>query len=85
MIGPPIGVEPRNAMLHSAITRPRMTGSDASCRVEFPFDMNETLAAPTKASAISSTASVGDAAASASRARPAGVFSAASKMRLAIW
>ncbi len=63
--GPPTGVEPCSATNQSAITRPRMTGSAASCSVEFPVDMNDTLAAPTSASAISSTANVGAAAASA--------------------
>jgi len=32
-MGPPIGVEPSQASAHSAITRPRMDGVAASCRV----------------------------------------------------
>ncbi len=58
-IGPPIGVEPWNATNHSDITRPRISGAAPSCRVELPVDMNVMLAAPTNASATSSSASVG--------------------------
>ncbi len=43
-IGPPIGVEPWKATNHSDITRPRISGSEFSCRVELPVDMNEMLA-----------------------------------------
>ena len=57
--GPPIGVEPWKATNHRDITRPRISGSEFSCRVELPVDMNEMLAAPANASAISSTGSVG--------------------------
>ncbi len=38
MIGPPIGVEPRKATDHSAMTRPRICGSEASCTVLEPCD-----------------------------------------------
>ena len=31
----------------SAITRPRMAGADANCRVAFPLERNRTLVAPT--------------------------------------
>ena len=44
MRGPPMGVDPRKATDHSAMTRPRICGSVASCRVELPMDRNETLA-----------------------------------------
>ena len=46
--GPPIGVEPRKATDHSDMTRPRMDGSDSSCRVELPRERNVTEQAPTK-------------------------------------
>ena len=51
MAGPPIGVEPRKATAHKAMTRPRIEGSDPSCRVELPVARNETLPQPTSAMA----------------------------------
>jgi hypothetical protein len=47
------------------MTLPRIAGSALSCSVEFPVDMNAMLVAPAHASAISSSASVGAALASA--------------------
>ena len=64
MIGAPIGVEPWKATNHSDMTRPRMLGSAASCSVELAVDMNQMLAAPASASAISSRPRVGARAAS---------------------
>ena len=58
-IGPPIGVEPWKATNHSDITRPRIAGSAVSCSVELPVAMNEMLAPPASASAISSSGRVG--------------------------
>jgi hypothetical protein len=42
-----MGVEPMNATDHSDITRPRMAGSEDSCRVVLPSDKNVTDPAPT--------------------------------------
>src|SRR3954471_13555554 len=67
-IGPPIGVEPRKATAHSAMTRPRISGADASCSVLLPLARKLTLAAPTNAIATSSTAKLGATAAAISRA-----------------
>jgi len=47
--GPPIGVEPRNATLHSAITRPRIDGSAASWSVLLPLARKPMDSAPTSA------------------------------------
>jgi hypothetical protein len=63
--GPPIGVEPWSATNQRAITRPRIEGSEASWSVVLPIDMNDTLAAPTRARATSSIAMLGAAAARA--------------------
>ncbi len=48
-----------NATDHSAMTRPRICGAVANCRVEFPIDRNETLQYPTRASATNATLSTG--------------------------
>ena len=61
----PMGVLPRNATAHSAITRPRILGSEASCNVLFPLDRKATLAAPTASSATSSKGRFGAMAAAA--------------------
>jgi hypothetical protein len=45
MIGDPMGVLPTSAIDHSAVTRPRWSGSDASWTVEFPVVRNAILAA----------------------------------------
>ena len=58
-IGPPIGVDPITATVHSAMTRPRIRGSAASCSVLLPLDMQPTLVAPTNSSATSSSSRVG--------------------------
>ncbi len=58
-IGPPIGVDPRNATAHNAITRPRICGAAASCSELLPFDRNDTLAAPTASIATISSGNVG--------------------------
>jgi hypothetical protein len=42
-IGPPTGVEPSQASPHRAITRPRMLGAAASCRVVLASELNEML------------------------------------------
>ena len=39
-----------NATSQSAMTRPRISGSEASCSVAFPRAINDTLAAPTATS-----------------------------------
>ena len=61
-IGPPIGVDPRNATAQSAITRPRICGSAASCSVLLPVERNATLDAPTSAIPTSATGRFGAAA-----------------------
>jgi len=61
--GPPIGVDPCSATNHSASMRPRIAGCEDSWIVELPIDMNDTLAAPTHASATSSIAKSGASAA----------------------
>jgi len=43
MTGPPIGVEPSQASAHSAITRPRISGRAASCRVVLASELNVML------------------------------------------
>ena len=43
MMGPPIGVEPSQASAHSAITRPRISGRAASCRVVLASELNVML------------------------------------------
>jgi hypothetical protein len=58
-IGPPIGVEPWKATNQSDMTRPRIAGSERSCNVALPTDMNTTEPAPTNVMAISSRARVG--------------------------
>jgi Cell cycle protein len=45
-IGPPTGVDPRNATACSAITRPRIVGSVVSWTVVLPTARNDTLAGP---------------------------------------
>lgn len=62
MIGPPIGVLPRNATPHRAITRPRISGAAPSCRAALAVAMNRMLAAPTANSATTASGSVGAAA-----------------------
>ena len=47
MNGPPMGVDPRNTMENSAMTRPRICPLDSSCRSEFDVAMNVVLIAPT--------------------------------------
>ena len=42
-IGPPMGVEPSQASAHSAITRPRISGLAASCRVVLASELNVML------------------------------------------
>lgn len=42
-MGPPIGVEPSQARAHSAITRPRIWGLAASCRVVLASELNVML------------------------------------------
>lgn len=64
-IGPPIGVEPRKTVEYSAITRPRICGSAASCNEALAPAAKATLAAPSGTSTSASTASVGAAAAAA--------------------
>ena len=59
-------MEPWKATNHSAITRPRIAGSDRSCRVALPADMNTTEAPPTNAMAISSVTRSGATVASVS-------------------
>ena len=59
MIGPPMGVLPMKATVQSAITRPRMAGSAASCSVALARAMNEMLTAPIRASATSARARLG--------------------------
>jgi hypothetical protein len=65
MTGPPTGVEPWKATNHSDITRPRISGSAASWRVELPVAMNVMLAPPANARAASSSPSDGATVASA--------------------
>jgi hypothetical protein len=52
-------VDPWKATNHSDITRPRMLGSEFSCSVALPIDMNDTLAPPASASATSSSGRFG--------------------------
>lgn len=59
MIGPPIGVDPRNATDHSDITRPRKCGRLASCSVLALVERNAVLAAPIASSATSAGPSEG--------------------------
>src|ERR1017187_10773482 len=42
-IGPPIGVEPSQASAHRAMTRPRIVGLAASCRVVLASELNVML------------------------------------------
>ena len=42
-MGPPMGVEPSQASAHSAITRPRMVGLAASCRVVLASELKVML------------------------------------------
>lgn len=49
MIGPPMVVEPRNAMDHRAITLPRMFGTLSSWRIVFPSEIKMTEKTPTSA------------------------------------
>ena len=61
--GAPIGVEPRNTTEYSAITRPRIAGSTASCSVEFTPAAKVTVTIPSGTSAAICSGSVGAAAA----------------------
>ena len=63
MMGAPMGVLPRNAIVQSAITRPRKGGSLVSWSVVLPVARKVMLAAPTSAMATSATGRVGAAAA----------------------
>jgi hypothetical protein len=69
-----MGVEPRNATAHRAMTRPRIDGDAVSCSVLLPVDWNATLIPPTTAMAPSSTGSDGAAAARASAAPNSSAF-----------
>jgi hypothetical protein len=62
------------------MTRPRITGSTESCRLEFTPAANVTLAAPTSISAASSNHSVG--AAAASSVNPPNAAEAAIRIRI---
>jgi hypothetical protein len=62
-IGPPIGVEPSHASPHNAITRPRIVGLAASCRLVLAYELNVMLPYPTNTSAASSSGMLGAAAA----------------------
>ena len=55
MMGAPMGVLPRNAIVQSAITRPRKGGSLVSWSVVLPVARKVMLAAPTSAMATSAT------------------------------
>jgi hypothetical protein len=73
-IGPPIGVDPRKTVEYSAITRPRIDGSAASCSRAFAPAAKATHTPPRGASRIAATARLGaiaTTAASAPKARAA--------------
>ena len=59
MIGAPIGVEPRKTTEYSAMTRPRIAGSDASCSDELTPAAKVTLAAPSGTSVATCSAKAG--------------------------
>ena len=59
-MGPPIGVLPRKATVHSAMTRPRICGSALSCSVVLARARNVMLAAPTNTRDTTATGRVGD-------------------------
>ena len=59
MIGPPIGVDPRNAMAHRAITRPRISGTLSSCKVEFPSERKLIEKMPTRTRAAMANTRLG--------------------------
>jgi len=61
--GAPTGVEPRKTTEYSAITRPRIAGSTASCSVEFTPAAKVTVTIPSGISAAICSGSVGAAAA----------------------
>src|SRR5688500_15470101 len=51
IIGAPSGVVPMNAMVYSAMTRPRIDGSALTCSTEFARAMYVTLNAPANGNA----------------------------------
>ena len=59
MNGPPIGVVPSTAIVYTAITRPRICGSEPSCTIELFAPMNVIWPAPITRMMTNATPSVG--------------------------
>ena len=59
MIGAPMGVDPKKAMVHKDITLPRICGTASSCRIVFAIDVKLIENTPTTIISIVAVARVG--------------------------